>query len=220
MGVMLVEPRVGRRMVWAASRVLFHAYAVICIASVVGGYLTAPLFTWIFYGDWRFWRHVRSASLLWAHGCQMIFLILRGQNSGFSLSVALTAPPTTAVDPLLVRLSPRWEFGLSCGPCNRCCSKHHCPILDPRTGLCRGHDSFFWRYFNCGRFPTRQSEIDYYLCPKWELYGTRDPVYAFPSTARSSRTRTPITDESPPASITDWARATVDDPGKCMERHR
>ncbi len=38
-----------------------------------------------------------------------------------------------------------------------------------------GCESFFWRYFNCGRFPSQQSEIDYYGCPKWVVQGR--PAY-------------------------------------------
>ena len=30
-----------------------------------------------------------------------------------------------------------------------------------------GYDSFYWRYFNCGRYPANQEEIDWYECPKW-----------------------------------------------------
>jgi hypothetical protein len=29
------------------------------------------------------------------------------------------------------------------------------------------YNSFYWRYFNCGRYPTSQQEIDLYECPKW-----------------------------------------------------
>ena len=44
-----------------------------------------------------------------------------------------------------------------------------CPLLDENLGLCRGHDSFYWRYFNCGRFPSVSAELDYYNCHKWVL---------------------------------------------------
>lgn len=177
MAMLPEKPRRWRELGWAGARLLFFAYSAVCIVSIVGGYLTAPLFTWVFYGDWRFWRHLGSARHLWSHGCRMLFLILQRRNGGFALSVELTAPPALAANPALVQLSPCWEFGPTCGPCTRCCSKHRCPILNDRTGLCRGYGSFYWRYFNCGRFPTRQDEIDYYICPKWVIRHDVEPAW-------------------------------------------
>ena len=152
---------------WAVQRLLFHCYIAFCLLTVVGGFLTAPLMTWLFFGDWRCWRHWRSALGLFPHGYKMMWHMVEGRNGGFSLEVPLSAPPASSVNLGLVKMVPGWEFGASCGPCTRCCSKLGCPVLDYETGLCQGYDSFFWRYFNCGRFPVQQSEIDYYDCPKW-----------------------------------------------------
>jgi len=152
---------------WAASRLLFYGYISFSLVTVVGGYLTAPVMTYYFFGDWRFWRHLSPGWKLLLHGWKMVGLILRSENNGFMLSVPLASPPATAPDRDLVRFSPSWEHGSSCGPCARCCEVIGCPVLEESTGLCRGYDSFFWRYFNCGRFPSQQPEIDYYGCPKW-----------------------------------------------------
>ncbi len=165
---------------WAGARLLFHAYIAFAVFSVVGGFLTAPLMSWYFLGDWRFWRYWNILTDLLPHGYRMMFLMLRGENRGFHLSVPLTAAPSTGVDPTLVELSPTWLHGNSCGPCTRCCSKINCPILDPDSGLCRGYNSFFWRYFNCGRYPTIQREIDYYGCEKWEMRPQRPRRTATP----------------------------------------
>ena len=155
---------------WSANRLIFYTYIGFSIFTVgLGGFLTGPLMTWYFYGDWRFWRHWSSAKHLFAHAYRMLWWVLQGKNGGFMLNVPLNAPPSTSVDRNRVQLTDSWEFGGSCGPCTRCCSKIRCPILDPATQLCRGYNSFFWRYFNCGRYPSEQSEIDYYLCPKWEM---------------------------------------------------
>ncbi len=102
----------------------------------------------------------------------MAFYMLLGR-SGFMLNVPLASAPSTTPDHDMVRLAPTWEHGSSCGPCSRCCETIACPVLDEETGLCRGYDSFFWRYFNCGRFPSAQREIDYYVCPKWEMKPVR-----------------------------------------------
>ena len=154
-------------LVWASTRILFHAYMAFCVVSVAGGWVTAPLFTWCFYGDWRFWRYVRPGLRLFLHGYKFVPLILKLENSGFMFAVPLASAPLSSPDRGLVQLNPSWDHGTGCGPCTRCCTKIECPILEPETGLCSGYDSFFWRYFNCGRYPSNQSEIDYYECPKW-----------------------------------------------------
>ena len=135
----------------------------------LAGFLSGPLMTLYFYGDWRFWRHWHSARNLFAHGYRMLWYVLQGKNGGFMLGVPLTAAPFSAANQELVELQATWEFGTTCGPCTRCCSKIHCPVLDEARGLCRGYNSFFWRYFNCGRYPTEQREIDFYLCNKWQF---------------------------------------------------
>ncbi|MCZ6557011.1 MAG: hypothetical protein O7A69_04440 [SAR324 cluster bacterium] len=164
------------RIKWAAARLTFHAYIAFSLLSVAGGLLTAPIMTWYFFGDWRFWRHFSVGWKLFCHGWKMVALILRGDNNGFMLSVPLTIPPAKAPDKAIVHIAPSWEHGASCGSCTRCCKEIGCPVLDQESGLCRGYDSFFWRYFNCGRFPTIQPEIDYYGCPKWLM--NPEPVFA------------------------------------------
>jgi hypothetical protein len=158
-----------QRFKWAAARLGFYSYIAFSLITVVGGYLTAPVMTYYFFGDWRFWKHLSPAWKLFFHGWKMAGLILRGQNDGFLLSVPLTSPPNTSPDSTVVRLSRDWEHGGSCGPCARCCELIGCPVLDTERGLCLGYDSFFWRCFNCGRFPSAQPEIEYYSCPKWVM---------------------------------------------------
>ncbi len=152
---------------WTAARLLFHAYLAFSLLTIVGGFLTGPVMTWYFFGDWRFWRHFVPCSKLFVHGWKIAWLILRGHNGGFMLAVPLTSPPASAPDPEIVHRSPNWKHGASCGTCTNCCSLISCPVLDEKTGLCLGYNSFFWRYFNCGRYPTYEYEIDYYDCPKW-----------------------------------------------------
>ena len=142
---------------WALARILFIGTAGLCLGSGVAGLAVAPLFTWWMYGDFRFWRHLRHSLRLYPYGYRVLGLMLRGDGA-FLLGVPL--------------LRADWEYDLSCGPCTRCCRhgrRAACPLLDESSGRCRGYDSFFWRYFNCGRFPTRQWDIDYYGCPKWKL---------------------------------------------------
>jgi len=165
--------RSGRlsRLKWAGARLLFYAYIGFALFSLVGGFLSAPLMTKLFFGDWRFWRHWRRGWRLLPHGGVILWMTMRRQGQ-FMFSVPLTSPPQSVPDRDRVRLSPQWRHGGSCGDCQRCCRvmELDCPVLDPGTGFCSGYDSFYWRYFNCGRYPSRQFEIDYYGCDKWLIH--------------------------------------------------
>ena len=158
-----------QEMRWATMRLLFYTYLGFCLVSVVGGFLTFPIFSRTAFGSWRFWRYIESSPRLYLHGWKMSTLLLFGQNEGFMMSVPLRAPPHSSPPRELTVISPAWESGNSCGNCDLCCTKIKCPILDKKTGLCRGYDSFFWRYFNCGRFPSAEREIQYYGCEKWVM---------------------------------------------------
>lgn len=167
---------------WAAKRLIFQAYIGFSLVTVVGGYVTAPLMTYYFFGDWRFWRHWNPGWRLLFHGWSMVYRIARSNGEhNFMFSVPLTSPPASAPNRNVVRRRQDWAFGSSCGTCHRCCELIDCPVLDERTGLCQGYDSFYWRYFNCGRYPSAQNEIDFYGCPKWELRPERPArAYAAP----------------------------------------
>jgi hypothetical protein len=66
-------------------------------------------------------------------------------------------------------ISPAWENGESCADCGKCCKKIQCPLQEETYNRCMGYDSFYWRYFNCGRYPAGQGDIDRYECPKWVM---------------------------------------------------
>ena len=158
------------RLRWALARLTFYAYIGFSMITVVGGFVTAPLMTWYFFGDWRFWRHWSVGVRLFPHAFHLIRTMARDRR-GFMLSVPLTSPPRSVPDARATRLRPDWPHRQSCGDCNNCCyhGGRACPLLDTTdgSGLCRGYNSFYWRYFNCGRFPSAQPEVDYYDCRKW-----------------------------------------------------
>lgn len=164
------RPERLRQLRWAAARLAFYAYIGFSMLTIAGGFITAPLMTWLFYNDWRFWRHWGRAWRLFPHAWHIAWQMLRGEGQ-FMFSVPLTSMPQPAPDTRLVELSPAWRHGSGCGDCHRCCEilSLRCPVLDEATGFCSGYNSFYWRYFNCGRFPSRAVEIRYYGCDKWRM---------------------------------------------------
>jgi hypothetical protein len=161
-------PSRWQRIHWAGARMAFLTYIGFSLFSVVGGFLTAPLVIWSFFDDWRFWRHFRRAAALYPHGWRLLGQTLRGERT-ILCGVPLTSAPQSAPSPEAAVLSPTWPHGSSCGPCNHCCQLLRCPVLDLSSIGCSGYNSFFWRYFNCGRYPSSQREIESYGCPKWLL---------------------------------------------------
>lgn len=155
---------------WAMARLTFIVYILFSVVSLVGGFLTAPLMTWYFFGDWRFWRHWRAGVRLWPHALRLTAMML-GHSRAFMFSVPLTSAPRSVPDPGRTVPRPDWPHGGSCGSCSNCCKPggHTCPLLDSEQQRCRGYDSFYWRYFNCGRYPSLEEEIRYYDCRKWNL---------------------------------------------------
>jgi hypothetical protein len=155
---------------WALARLAFIVYIVFSVVSLVGGFLTAPLMTWYFFGDWRFWRHWRSGLGLLPHALRLTAMML-GHGRAFMFSVPLTSPPRLIPDLSNAVCRSNWPHGDSCGDCSNCCEPggNVCPLLDKEQRRCRGFDSFYWRYFNCGRYPSFVEEIEFYDCRKWAL---------------------------------------------------
>jgi hypothetical protein len=161
---------------WAAARLAFIIYIGFSVFTVVGGFLTAPLMTWCFFDDWRFWRFARAGPGMWLHAYRVIGMMF-GESRAFMLSVPLTSRPRSAPDPSSAALRVDWQHGFSCGECTNCCKPggHACPLLDEKGRRCRGYNSFYWRYFNCGRFPSVTEEILFYDCRKWVVNLTCSP---------------------------------------------
>jgi len=170
---------------WILARLAFITYIIFSVVSLIGGFLTAPLMTWYFFGDWRFWRHWRAGLGLLPHGLRLTAMML-GHGRGFMFSVPLASPPRTVPDPAIAAFRSDWRHGGSCGDCSNCCRPggRVCPLLDTERQVCRGYDSFYWRYFNCGRYPSTAEEIRYYDCRKWGLTPARRSVATIPVDTR------------------------------------
>ena len=155
-----------RRVEWAGARILFISSLAFGILTVVGLYLLSPLFSYYFLRTFQFWRFARMSPRLLCYAYAKAYDYLRKE---FSPLIPLSAPPMRSPDLALVQINPGWRFGNSCADCGKCCRKIDCPLQERKTRRCQAYDSFFWRYFNCGRYPSSQAEIDRYECPKWVM---------------------------------------------------
>lgn len=165
----------------ALTRIAIHATILFCQLTVVGIIILAPVVTWLFFNDFRFWRYLRHFPFLFVAQYYALFIMLKPGGYKFMYSVPLTSPPRHKPDPRIARVTDDWEHGDSCGDCNKCCEKVGCRLLDKKNGLCLSYGSPYWLYFNCGRYPISQEQIDYYDCQKWELvpgHVERKPVRA------------------------------------------
>ena len=162
-------PKTLSRVRWALARFLFLALGASAILS--GGLLPcllSPLYAWYFFRDWNGFRYYRYWLPLIRGGCRQIGKWLWNPEYRGMFRLPLTAPPRLAPEAAQFRLRPDWpgtENG--CQGCVQCCLTFDCPLLEAGTGRCRSYGSFYWRYFNCGRYPQSEAQLRYYACPKW-----------------------------------------------------
>lgn len=159
------------RLRWAAYRLVCASiYTGVVLTGGLLLYVLAPLITHLMFRDPCFWRYLRLFPAMRRSATYQFWLLLSERQYRALFRIPFTEPPATAPDPAVVRISPEWQRSTStCPNCSCCCQRLRCALLDPSTGLCRAYDSFYWRYFNCGRYPTSQAQIDYYACPKWQV---------------------------------------------------
>ncbi|MEI6456427.1 MAG: hypothetical protein WCO93_09075 [bacterium] len=156
---------------WAIFRIIFILLAFVGILSAgLSGMLFAPLYHWYFLNEFRysrrFWLLYRMIPTL-----GRIFRVwLRNPGYRGMFSIPLDAPPMTGPDLLKVRIRDAWPLkDQTCNGCVKCCTRLACPLMDLKQNRCIGYDSFYWRYFNCGRYPENTRQIRFYECEKWEV---------------------------------------------------
>jgi hypothetical protein len=159
---------------WATARMVFIIAAFGSIASVnVLGYLLGPLYSWYFFNDLNFFKYHRYFFSMTRCGWKMLNELIRNPSYRGMFAIPLTARPMIGPDLSRVRVRADWpENDGCCNGCIQCCVRRSCPLLDTERNQCKSYGSFFWRYFNCGRYPENVGQIRYYECPKWEI-GTR-----------------------------------------------
>lgn len=162
----------GKRAYWTLARLTFLFFAICFGLTGIGIYLFALLTSWYFFGDVRFWRYLKYFHGLWLDEMQLLYLSIFKKSYVFVTTLRLDAPPLLQPDPATIELQPTWAGPVEhCNGCHQCCLHINCHLLDRETGSCLSYGSFYWRYFNCGRFPINQAHLDYFGCPKWRIKG-------------------------------------------------
>ncbi len=157
-------------MYWAALRLVF---LLMVLAGILTGgllvYAIGPLYSWFFFRDWKFmrYRHLVFPNVVLTY--RILLDWLRNPRYRNSFMPSITAAPRSAPDLSIVRVRTDWgDEHATCNGCVQCCTLRTCPMMDLERNMCLGYDSFYWKYFNCGRYPESQLQIEYYSCPKWE----------------------------------------------------
>lgn len=157
--------------IYALYRIVFIIFAVFFTLTFgLGGFLLAPLSSYYFFNDLRFWKYFQYIFPMLKASWRLAFLWLTSDAYRGEFSLGLAAPPRTSPDLKIVKIRDTWNADVfDCNQCTKCCQVVNCPLIDKTNNLCRSYNSFFWRYFACGRYPVSRQQIEYYDCPKWEM---------------------------------------------------
>ncbi|TXK76409.1 hypothetical protein [Paenibacillus sp. N3.4] len=130
----------------------------------------APVISRIYFRDYKFWRYTKFYIPMVKNFWRIVYRNITDKKYREMFSVPFISPPMLGPERTVVQVTENWTTGTQdCNTCQRCCTIIDCPLLDKNSGRCKSYDSFFWRYFNCGRYPLNQKQIAYYGCPKWEV---------------------------------------------------
>lgn len=157
-----------RKLGWALARFFFIFCSGLSVTTVVGCFILSPLFCYWFFGNVRFWKYLHFVVPMILYSYYLAYLFVRGRSIP---AFSWISPPMRGPDLSAVRINPKWSHGESCGDCGKCCRTIGCPFQDKKNGTCLSYNTFYWRYFDCGRYPATQREIDFYECPKWIMRG-------------------------------------------------
>jgi len=157
-------------LVWSLARLGYYLFAI--SALLTGGltaYLLAPIGSYIFFGRWNFIPYLKFFPKIMKQGYWFVGLMIRNPGNVSLFEIGLSDPPMSGPDRNEIRISKQWEYSdKDCTDCTMCCKKLNCPLV-ASNGNCLSYNTFFWRYFLCGRFPQNQKQIDFYECRKWAV---------------------------------------------------
>lgn len=156
---------------WALFRILSYMIVVLNLLSFgLLLYVIAPYTSYFFFNDWRFWKYIKFFHRYYFHTLSYLYGLVVRERGLVKTVLPLTSPPMSRPDPILFRIAKDWHLPAdSCGDCNRCCTFiTRCCFLDPSQHKCLCYGSLFWRFFNCGRFPSSKEMLLHCGCKKFE----------------------------------------------------
>ena len=156
---------------WATFRLIFAFFAIIAILSWgLTGYLLGPLYSWYFFNDFNFPKYYKYLHPIIYAYLRFVSRCIHNSEYRKMFSVSFFAPPRMSPVMDNLRIHKTWTGPIeNCDGCINCCIKIKCPLLDTKNRNCLSYGSFYWRHFNCGRYPVNKCQIEYYECPKWEF---------------------------------------------------
>jgi len=156
---------------YAFYRIIFLIYAVFTFLTFgLVGFLLAPLFSYYYFNDLKFLKYIKYIFPIVKTSWRLVYLLFTSHSYREEFSLSLIAPPMTSPDLSIVKVKSTWNSDIfNCNQCTKCCQVIKCGLLDTTNNHCKSYNSFFWRYFACGRYPVSKQQIEYYGCPKWEM---------------------------------------------------
>jgi hypothetical protein len=165
----VMKPTVLHKSLWAIKRIFFiFLYIFMVLSGGISMFVIAPITSYLLFRDFKFWKYARYFFPFAMAAYHQLALLIMDKSYRTMFSIPLIDPPMKQPDKSIIELSKFWDSAEhECTGCVGCCLKIGCPLLERESGRCRSYDSFFWNYFNCGRYPATQKQIDYYQCTKW-----------------------------------------------------
>lgn len=156
---------------YAIYRFIFVFFMLLVLATFgLSMILLSPVYTWYYHRELKFLKYARfwypSYLMLVTH----LWRLLQNRDYRRHFKIGWSDPPKSSSDLSRLRINDAWKGDLhTCSGCISCCEQLNCVFLDREKKQCRSYHSFFWNYFNCGRYPESQFQIDHYKCPKWKM---------------------------------------------------
>ena len=155
---------------WAILRLGFITISFINLFTLgIFSWLILPFYSKLFFNDYNPTKYIKYLYKIYFTFFKIFLKHLTKPNVREAFTVPLVSAPILSPTDLKLILNPNWQGSRSdCNGCLQCCIKAECPLIDFENKRCKSYGSFFYRYFNCGRFPANKQQITYYECPKWD----------------------------------------------------
>lgn len=137
-----------------------------------------PVYTWYFHRGLKFLNYARFCYPSYLMLVSHLWQLIQYRDYRRHFKIGWGDPPKGSPDLSILRFRDAWKGDIhTCSGCISCCEQLDCVFLDRAKKHCRYYNSFYWNYFNCGRYPASQFQIDHYKCPKWKIKEGFDPVH-------------------------------------------